>query len=95
MSNATPKKPSPAPQAPVRRDSAGWGFWLGSFAVLYVPSWFLSHRSVYESDRDGFVPYVLAFALAAVGAGVLSYVVNLYYRIRIDSEKKLARKNKK
>lgn len=99
MAKSTDKKtaPSPAPKAAVtaRRESVGWGFWLICFAVLYGPSWFVSHRNVYESDREGFVPYVIAFALAAFGAGVLSYVVNLYYRIRADNEKKAARKNKK
>lgn len=97
MGNPKPKKASPTPQAaaPATRDSVGWGFWLGCFAVLYGPAWFVSHRSVYESERGGFVPYMLAFALAAVGAGVLSYAVNLYYRIHMNNEKKAARKNKK
>lgn len=97
MAKKKASKPLPPaqPSAPARRDSVGWGFWLFCFAVLYGPSWYVSHRSVYESDREGFVPYVIAFALAAFGAGVLSYVVNLYYRIRADNEKKAARKSKK
>lgn len=95
MSKKKPNIPAPQPPTTPRRDSVGWGFWLFCFAVFYGPSWYVSHRSVYESDRGGFVPYVIAFALAAFGAGVLSYVVNLYYRIRIDNEKKAARKSKK
>jgi len=87
--------PTPITAPPARRESVGWGFWLVCFAVFYVPALFVSRQSVYESDRETFVPYVIAFALAALGAGVLSYIVNLYYRMRTDADKKAARKNKK
>lgn len=97
MAKKTPGKKSPAAPAvaSARRDSVGWTFWLVTFAILAVPCWFFSYQSVYESDKDGFIPYVMAGALAALGAGLLSYAVNLYYRVRTESEKKAARKGKK
>ena len=97
MPKKTPnKKNEPAPAAATtRREYVGWPFWFVSFAILAGPFWYFSRQSVYESDRDGFIPYVMAGALAALGAGVLSYAVNLYYRVRAENEKKVARKGKK
>jgi hypothetical protein len=99
VAKSSPKKKLPSAPAsaatPERRDSVGWTFWLVTFGVLVGPCWYLAYRSVYESEKEGFVPYVLAGALAALGAGLLSFSVNLYYRVRAENEKKAARKSKK
>lgn len=77
------------------RDAVGWGFWLIACAALYGPAWYLAYQSVYESDRDGFVPWVIALTLAAVGAGLLSFAVNTTLRKRAVSAKRQARHDKK
>ena len=94
MAKQTPKK-NEAQGPGASRNSVGWGFWLIVLAVLYGPAWYLGYRSVYESDRDGFVPWVIALTLAAVGAGLLSFAVNNALRSRAESAKKQARHDKK
>jgi len=94
MAKQTVKKDEPKGAA-ASRDSVGWGFWLTCFAVLYGPAWYLGYRSVYESDRDGFVPWVIALTLAAIGAGLLSMILNRTLRSRAESAKKQARHDKK
>jgi len=77
------------------RDSVGWGFWLLAFAVFYGPAWYLGYRSVYESERDGLVPWVIALTLAAIGAGLMSFAVNTGLRWRAKTAKKQARHDKR
>ncbi len=74
---------------------AGWGFWLIAFAVLYGPAWYLGRESVFETERNSFVPWVIALTLAAVGAGLLSFAVNYVMGIRAESVRKQARQKKK
>jgi hypothetical protein len=76
-------------------DAVGWGFWLVTFAVLYAPAWFLSRRIVFASEREGLVPWVMAFTFAAIGAGLLSFAVNAVLRRRAETAKRQARHEKK
>jgi hypothetical protein len=87
MAKKASKHPAAARPA-VPRNSAGWGFWLICFAALYGPSWFLAYRSTVEREKTGFVPWVTAFALAAVGAGLLSFAANYALRSRAEAAKK-------
>ena len=80
---------------PAGRDSAGWGFWLIAFAVLYAPSWYLAYQFTVDYEKKGRVPWMTAFALAALGAGLLSVTVNYTLRARAAAKKKAwERKNK-
>ena len=75
--------------------TVGWMFWFVCFFVLAAPSWYLARGAVYESERDGLAPYIAAFALAALGAGVLSYLVNAIFLMRAGRARKQARQRKK
>jgi hypothetical protein len=87
MAKKAAKHPAAAKPA-AWRDSVGWGFWLICFAALYGPSWFLAYRFAVDSEKTGLVPWVTAFALAAVGAGLLSFAVNYSLRSRAEAAKK-------
>ncbi len=93
MSKQAPKK-SETKRAGLSRDPVGWGFWLSTLAALYGPAWYLAYKSVYETYRDSFVPWVIALTLAAVGAGLLSFAVNTTLRLRAGAAKKQARHDK-
>ena len=90
-----PPKHARAESAPVVRGYVGWRFWLITFFLLYGPAWYLGYRSIYESERDGFVPWVIALTLAAVCAGLLSLAANYVLRRRAEVAKKQARILKK
>lgn len=59
---------------------AGWGFWLVVFVTLYVPSWFWVSRNAYNDQKSGIFPWSAAFIMAALGAGIISWLVNAALR---------------
>ena len=79
---------------PKRLEAVGWGFWLICFAVLYGPCWYLGYRYSYSAQRGGLFPWVVGFALAAIGAGLLSVAVNYALHKRIELERRRVRKRK-
>ena len=93
---AAKQKAAPAkPSGP--REFVGWGFWLVCFALLSGPCWFLSYRMTVESERNGVAPWMTTIALAALGAGLLSFTANYALRARaasIASKKKQAARKK-
>jgi len=72
----------------------GWGFWLICLAVLFGPCLYLGYTYSVSSQKAGLLPWVIGFSLAAVGAGLLSLVVNFIIQKRIESRRKRARKSK-
>jgi len=75
-------------------EAVGWGFWLICFVILYVPSWLIGKNFSYEDRSTGLFPLVVGFAIAAFGAGILSFVVNFVLQKRIEAIKKRDRKKK-
>ncbi|MCH8204424.1 MAG: hypothetical protein IID09_04625 [Candidatus Hydrogenedentes bacterium] len=75
-------------------EAIGWGFWLICFAVLYGPCTYLGYTYSYDDRKGGLLPWVIGFALAALGAGLLSLVLNFIVQKRIESRRKRARKAK-
>ena len=75
-------------------EAVGWGFWLICLAVLFGPCLYLGYTYSVSSQKAGLLPWVIGFSLAAVGAGLLSLVVNFIIQKRIESRRKRARKSK-
>ncbi len=75
-------------------EAVGWGFWLICFVVLFAPCTYLGYTYSYDDRKGGLLPWVLGFALAALGAGLLSLVVNFIIQKRVESRRKRARKAK-
>jgi hypothetical protein len=59
---------------------AGWGFWLFVCAVLYGPAWYWVWRNAYNDQKSGIFPWTAAFIIAALGAGIVSLIVNAVLR---------------
>ncbi len=101
--SAMAKKAAKQKAAPAKtsgpREFVGWGFWLLCFAVLSGPCWFAAYRMTIESERNGIAPWITAFALSALGAGLLSFTVNYALRARAAAastkQKHAARKKSK
>lgn len=80
-------------------ESVGWKFWTLTFGVLLGPSVYLGWKIRYE-DVSTLVPILVGFIMAALGAGVLSWIVNSvlqsrHERLRIAERKQRKKKKKK
>ena len=75
-------------------EAVGWGFWLICFAIFFGPSLYLGYTISYDDRKGGVLPWVIGFSLAALGAGLLSFMVNFIIQKRIESRRKRARKSK-
>ena len=74
--------------------AVGWGFWLICFVVLYGPCTYLGYIYSYSDQKGGLLPWLIGFFMAALGAGLLSLVVNFTIQMWIESRRKRARKAK-
>lgn len=75
-------------------EAVGWGFWLICFALLLGPCWYLGYIYSVDDRKDSLLPPVIGFALAAVGAGLLSVVANFAVQKRLEIRQKRVRKGK-
>ena len=75
-------------------EAIGWGFWLICFTVLYGPCTYIGYIYSYSDRKGGLLPWLIGFALAALGAGLLSLVLNFIVQKRIELQRKRARKAK-
>ena len=75
-------------------EAVGWGFWLICFVLLFGPCWYLGYTYSVDDRKGGLLPWVIGFSLAALGAGLLSLVVNFIVQKRIEIRRKRARKVK-
>lgn len=75
-------------------EAVGWGFWLICFALLLGPCWYLGYIYSVDDRKDSLLPPVIGFALAAVGAGLLSLVANFAVQKRLEIRQKRVRKGK-
>jgi len=80
---------------PRRFDSAGWGFWLICFVVLYPIGWIVSNRYAFESEQNGALPWVAGFILAATVAGFATWILNSFLQWRVEADKERARREAK
>ena len=72
----------------------GWGFWLICFVVFYGPSWYIAREFSYDDRKVGLFPMIVGFAIAAFGAGLLSFVLNFIIQKRLEFAHKRGRKSK-
>lgn len=77
-----------------RIEAAGWGFWVICFVILFGPCTYLGYVYSIDLRKGGMLPWAIGLALAAVGAGLLSLVVNFIIQKRIESRRKRGRKAK-
>ena len=75
-------------------EAAGWGFWMICFVILFGPCTYLGYIYSYNDRKGGLLPWVIGLALAALGAGLLSLMVNFIIQKRIESRRKRGRKAK-
>ncbi len=91
------KKRNRQPAAKVEKkgiEAVGWTFWLICFALLLGPCWYLGYIYSVDDRKDTLFPPVIGFALAAVGAGLLSVVANFIVQKRIEIRQKRVRRGK-
>ncbi len=88
------KKPRPEPASAIRDFSAGWIFWLLSFAVLFGPAWFWASRNAFTDQQSGVFPWFAAFTLATIGAGVVTWATNSGLQWWSRRANRLARKKR-
>lgn len=75
-------------------DAAGWGFFLVVFALLVAPGIYLSWQLVGQWASRAY-PIIMGIALAALGAGFVSWGVNAFLQNRIKKAKLAGRKQAK
>lgn len=85
MGKAASKKASK--KSTKRLDSVGWVFWLICFLPAYPVGYYLSYQAAYEDQKTGLLPWVLGFVLAALGAGIVTWVVNSVLQL-IDKQRR-------
>lgn len=94
MSKKGPKKNGKKTGKKKGIEAVGWGFWLICFAVLFGPGTYLGYTISYSDRKGGVLPWVIGFSLAAVGAGLLSLMLNFIVQKRIELRRKRGRKTK-
>ena len=80
--------------APKRWDAVGWGFWLIVFCIAIGPCLYLAWKITYEGTNSS-VRIAIGAVSAAVGAGVVSWLVNTVLQYRDNRRRKQERKKAK
>ena len=75
-------------------DSVGWIFWLLCFVAFLGPCLYFSWQRAYESVSL-IVPLGLGSAIAGIGAGFMSWVVNMALQNRARKRQQMERKQTK
>lgn len=78
----------------LKLEGVGWKFWSASFLVLLGPSLYLGWLIRYE-DVSSLVPGLVGIMVAALGAGVVSWIVNSALHSRHARARKAERKQNK
>ena len=83
----------------IKLEAVGWKLWLVSTAIFFPFGFWVSHRVSYDDMKDGMLPWILGFMLAAFFAGVLTTGLNTILQNRVEriraEEKKSNKKKKK